>query len=221
MQGLPALFARIIGGIEKFNAERADRRYLRDVLAGSRPVEMGSVAGQHDHASRRKSLNLVAVELIAEADVEHARHDRVDPVLRMPVWHQFCAAGRFHPDDVRAGVGGMADDDGKTHGRRKGRKGLPVYVLRQDRSENRLGLADGSYQSPFSSSAALQAAIDSHRLFQHAGVDRHLAQALTGCGKDRISDGGNDRRCPALTQATRRLRAFNDVDLNSRRLIHA
>ena len=48
MQGLPALFARIVGGIEIFNAERADRRHLRDVLAGSRPVEMGSVAGQHD-----------------------------------------------------------------------------------------------------------------------------------------------------------------------------
>ena len=106
MQGLPALLARIIGGIEKFNAERADRRYLRDVFAGSCPVEMGSVAGRHDHASRRKSLHLVAVELIAKADVEHARHDRVDPVLRMPVRHQFCAARRLHPDDVRAGSEG-------------------------------------------------------------------------------------------------------------------
>jgi hypothetical protein len=32
----------------------------------------------------------------------------------------------------------MPDDDGKTHRRRKGRKGLPVDVFRQDRSENRL-----------------------------------------------------------------------------------
>jgi len=149
MQGLPALFARIVGGIEIFNAERADRRHLRDVLAGSRPVEMGSVAGQHDHASRRKSLHLVAVEMIAEADVEHARHDRVDPVLRMPVRHQFCAAGRLHPDDVRAGLGGMADDDGKTHGRRKGRKGLPVDVFGQDRSENRLACLMAHISLPF------------------------------------------------------------------------
>src|SRR5262249_14175577 len=34
----------------------------------------------------------------------------------------------------------------------------------------------------------------SRRLFQHAGVDRHAAQALAGGGKDRIGDGGNDRR---------------------------
>ena len=138
MQGLPALLARIIGGIEKFNAERADRRYLRDVFARSRPVEMGSVAGQHDDASRWKGLDLVAVKPIAEADVEHARHDRVDPVLRMPMRHEFCAARRLDPDDVRAGLGGMADDGGKTHRRWKGRKWLPVDIFRQDRSENGL-----------------------------------------------------------------------------------
>jgi hypothetical protein len=32
--------------------------------------------------------------------------------------------------------------------------------------------------------------------------------------KDRIGDGGNDRRCPGLAHATGRLRAFNDADLN-------
>src|SRR5262249_381243 len=37
--------------------------------------------------------------------------------------------------------------------------------------------AAGSCQSPFSSSTALHAPFDSHRLFQHAGIDRHLAQA--------------------------------------------
>jgi hypothetical protein len=31
--------------------------------------------------------------------------------------------------------------------------------------------------------------------------------------KDRIGDGGNDRRCPGLAHATGRLRAFNDADL--------
>jgi hypothetical protein len=34
------LLARIVGGIELFKAERADRRYLRDVLPGFRPMEM-------------------------------------------------------------------------------------------------------------------------------------------------------------------------------------
>src|SRR5262244_3715404 len=33
----------------------------------------------------RIGLDLVAVESVAEADVEHARHDGVDPVLGVPV----------------------------------------------------------------------------------------------------------------------------------------
>jgi hypothetical protein len=70
-----------------------------------------------DHASWWKRLHLVAVKLIAETDVEHARHDRVNSVLRVPVWHQFCVSGRFHSDDVRPGPGGMTDHDGKTHSR--------------------------------------------------------------------------------------------------------
>src|SRR5262249_31464769 len=50
-------------------------------------------------------LDPIAVELFAEADVQDAGHDRVDPVLRMR--HQFCAAGPPHPDDVRAGLVGV------------------------------------------------------------------------------------------------------------------
>jgi hypothetical protein len=41
-------------------------------------------------------------------------------------------------------------------------------------------------------------------------VARHLAQALTGCGKDRIGDGGNDRRCPGL--ATQLAAAGSSLD---------
>src|SRR5262249_19774653 len=69
---LPALFARIVGGIKIFEAERPDRRDLRDVLAGLCPMEVRRVAGQHNHTSRRKSLYLVAVEVLAQADVEDA-----------------------------------------------------------------------------------------------------------------------------------------------------
>ena len=84
---------RIVVGIHILKTERPDRRYLCDVLAGFCPVEMRSIAGQHNHASRWKGLDLVALELIAEADVEHARHDRVDPVLRMPMRHEFVPPG--------------------------------------------------------------------------------------------------------------------------------
>src|SRR5215471_15672752 len=101
-------------------------------------MEMGRVAGQHDHASRRKRLHLIAVELIPEADVEDARHDCVDPVLGMPVRHQLRAAESLHSDDVGAGLGGMSDDHGKTYCGRKRWKRLPIDVFRQDRSENRL-----------------------------------------------------------------------------------
>ena len=41
--------------------------------------------------------------VLAEADVEHARHHRVDTVLSMLVRHQFCATGHLHPDHIRTG----------------------------------------------------------------------------------------------------------------------
>jgi hypothetical protein len=71
----------------------------------------------------------------------------------------------------------------------------------------------------------LQVAIDSWRS-THSGcfsapASTGILQALTGCGKDRVRDGGNDRRCPRLAHATRRFRAVDDVDLNGRCLIHA
>lgn len=57
--------AWIVGGIQIFEAQRADRRDLRDVFAGFRPMEMRGIAWQNDHACRRKSLHLVAVKPIA------------------------------------------------------------------------------------------------------------------------------------------------------------
>src|SRR5215471_62872 len=130
--------ARIVSGIHILKTKRSDRCYLRDVLAGFCPVEVGRVAGEDDHASRRKCLHPVTVEGFAQTNVEDARHDRIDSVLRMPMRHQLCTAWRLNPDYVRAGLGGMADDDGKAHRWWKRRKRLPVDVFRQDRSENRL-----------------------------------------------------------------------------------
>jgi hypothetical protein len=78
---------RIILGIQILETERPNRRYLGDVLARFRPVEMGCVAGEYDDASWWKGLDFVGVELITEADVEHARHDGIDAIFRMPVRH--------------------------------------------------------------------------------------------------------------------------------------
>src|SRR5215471_11845474 len=176
---------RIVLRVPVFEAQRTNGRYLSDVLAGLCPMEVPRIAGQNDDAAGWICLDVIAVESIAEADVEHARHDRVDPVLRMPVRHQFCAAGRLHPDDIRAGFGGMADDDGKTHRRRKRRKGLPVDVFRQDRSENRL--------------AWLMRACHASLPFRH--LQRYRKRSThTGCFNTLASTGILRRRLPVAVK---------------------
>jgi hypothetical protein len=62
----------IVALIHVFEAERSDGRYLSYVLAGFCPVEVPRIAGQHDHAALRISLDLVAIELLAQPDVENA-----------------------------------------------------------------------------------------------------------------------------------------------------
>ena len=79
-------------------------RYLGDVLTGLCPVEVGRIAGQNDNATGRIRLHLIAVELIAQADVENAGHDCVDSVLRVSVRHQLYAGRPFDPDHVGAGL---------------------------------------------------------------------------------------------------------------------
>src|ERR1700751_4801335 len=86
-----------------FKAERSDRRHLRDVFAGLRPMEMPGFAWKNDDASRRIGLHLVAIEGLPEPDVKNARHDRVDAIFWMLVRHQFRAVGHLDPDHVRPG----------------------------------------------------------------------------------------------------------------------
>jgi len=59
-------------------------------------VEVGRVAGQHGDATEWISLYCIAVELIARADVEDTRHDCVDLILLVSVWHQLHAGGRHN-----------------------------------------------------------------------------------------------------------------------------
>src|SRR5579871_145092 len=99
---------------------------------------MPGLAGQHDDTTRRIGLDAVAVEALAEPDIEDTRHHRIDPVLRMLVRHQFRAAGHLHPHLIWAGLGGASDHHRKPSAGREGGKRLPVDVLGQDRSE--LGL---------------------------------------------------------------------------------
>src|SRR5262249_56332733 len=58
-------------------------------------------------------------------------------------------------------------------------------------------------------------------LLQEGAGDWDLAQALAGCGKDRVGDGGHDRRGPGFAHAARRLDVLNDVDVDRRGLVHA
>src|SRR6478736_9761549 len=78
--------AGIVPGIQVFEAQRTNGRYLGDVLTGLCPVEVGRIAGQNDNAPGWIRLHFIAVEMIAQADIENAGHDCVDPVLRVPVW---------------------------------------------------------------------------------------------------------------------------------------
>ena len=94
--------AGIVAGIQVFEAQRTNGRYLGDVLTGLCPVEVGRIAGQNDNGPGRIRLHFIAVELIAQTDIEDAGHDCVDPVLRVPVWHQLHAGGHFDPDHVGA-----------------------------------------------------------------------------------------------------------------------
>src|SRR2546422_9111960 len=97
------VFTWIIAGIKEFEAQRTNGGYLGDVLTGFCPVEVGRIAGQNDDATDRIRLHLVAVELIAQADVENDVSDRVDAVPRVSVWNTLHAGGHFDLEHVGSG----------------------------------------------------------------------------------------------------------------------
>src|ERR1700730_6692790 len=100
---------RILVRVVIFQAKRADCRHLCDVFAGLRPVEMPGLARQNDYAAGWIGLHLFAVEFLAETDVEHSRHDRIDAIFRMLVRHQFRAVRHLDSYYIRTWFGGMAD----------------------------------------------------------------------------------------------------------------
>ena len=76
--------AWIVMWVVIFKAERSDRRYLRHVLAGLRPVEMPGFAWKNDDASRRIRLHLVAIEGLPEPDVKAPRVTDLNLGIRTP-----------------------------------------------------------------------------------------------------------------------------------------
>ena len=143
---LRAVPAWIVMWIVIFKAERSDRRHLRDVFTGLRPMEMPGFAWKNDDASRRIGLHLVAIEGLPEPDVKNARHDRVDTILWMLVRHQFRAVRHLDPDHVRTGFRGMAYKDRQASPGRKRREWLPVDIFRENRFENGFAWLVGSNQ---------------------------------------------------------------------------
>jgi hypothetical protein len=67
---------------------------------GSKKVGFWRIAGQNDNATRRVRSQFLAVELIAEADVENAGDDCVDSEVSM--WQQLHAGGHFDADRLGA-----------------------------------------------------------------------------------------------------------------------
>src|SRR5262249_38764183 len=57
----------------------------------------------------------------------------------------------------------------------------------------------------------------SRRYSQRSRVDRHLAQALAGCGEDRVGDCGDNGRSSSFAHTAGWLGAFDDVHFNRRR----
>lgn len=101
-------------------------------------MEMTGAPGQDDDGAWRVSLELLFLELIAQADVENAGYDGIDTVLVMPVRHELHAGRNLDADHVRAGLLGMTHNDGEASRRRKRRERLPVDILGQHRPEDSL-----------------------------------------------------------------------------------
>jgi hypothetical protein len=78
---LRLVVSRIVSRAEVFHRERPDGRYLRDVLAGFRPVKMGSVSRENDHGTGRIGLQFIGVEFIAQSDMKDAGNYGINSIL--------------------------------------------------------------------------------------------------------------------------------------------
>src|ERR1700739_1711500 len=133
---LRLVVSRIVFRVQVFQSKRPQRGYLRDVLAGFRPVEMVRVAGENDHRAGRIGFQLTRVEFITQSDIKDAGNHGIDSIFRVLVRHQLRAVRRFDPDCVRAGLRGLTHDDGQPDGRWERRARFPIDIFGQDSFEN-------------------------------------------------------------------------------------
>ena len=124
--------SRIVFRAEVFQSKRPHRGYLRDVLAGFRPMEMGRVARENDYGAGRIGFQLTRVEFITQSDIKDAGNHGIDSILWVLVRHQLLAVGRFDPDCVRVGLRGLTHDDGQPDGRWERRERFPFDIFGQD-----------------------------------------------------------------------------------------
>jgi len=90
---------------------------------------MGRVAKENDYSAGWIGLQLTRVEFITQSDMKDSGNNGIDSILRVLVRHQFFAVWNFDPDGVRAGLGGLTDDDGEPDGRWERRERFPINIL--------------------------------------------------------------------------------------------
>src|SRR6266403_4498947 len=110
----------------------ANCRHLRNVFTRLCPVKMRLIAWKNNHAPHPVCSQFALIECFSEADIENARKDCIDAILRVLVRHHFCA--RWQPNAYQVGPGfcRFANQNGEARSRWKGGKGLPVNIFRTD-----------------------------------------------------------------------------------------
>src|SRR5690348_17031380 len=92
---------------------------------------MRRVSRQYEDAAWRICLQLLRLELVADADVEHTGDDGVDPVLRMHVRHYLGVCGDLDAHNKRARLLRITYENRKADGFGERREGPPLHVLSQ------------------------------------------------------------------------------------------
>jgi hypothetical protein len=110
-------------------------------------MKVGRVAGENDYGAGRIGVQLLSVKLIADANVEDAGNNCVDPILGVSVRHQLHTARYLDPDRVGSGLRWLTNKNSKARRRRECCERLSVDLFGQNCSENflaRLMRSNGS-----------------------------------------------------------------------------
>src|SRR5580698_8005754 len=165
---------------------------------------MGRVARENNHGAGRVGFQLTRVEFITQSDVKDAGNHGIDSILWVLVRHQLRAVGRFDPDRVRAGLRGLAHDDGQPDGRWERWERFPIDIFGQDGFETLLpalmrpdfALLSALYGAGFLRHSNLR--IDNvklhRRLLKHVRQERLPTPPILNVWELRIASGAGLRR---------------------------